>query len=356
MTNNNIKKTVYVGLDDGHYGSKISWREQGKETKYFSIPSRIAFGEVNLANGLHGQDSNLSNIYSYEGIKYTVIDENDKSMHPDIIDLRNVEYPKSIENVILMLHTLKKAGIDDTYNVKLVTGLPFRDYFSSKGSKNEELINEKIKNFERYKSIQCEDPSVKLPTIISHHVLSEGTGAYLNIVMDWNGDDLDNKVSRELDDNPVSFADIGGKTTDIVTFTQGGKTMMINMSNTVEIGVLDLHDAIKNDIRQEFNLKNIVPSKIEQALITKKYSAKGQEFDVSEIINRNKTTFALKLKNDIRKILKSAENIGIIVFVGGGSILIQEELKNLYSNCLFIENAEFSNSFGFLKGAIHIFD
>ena len=80
MTNNKLKKLAYVGLDDGHYGSKIAIHEEGKDIKYFSIPSRIAYGEVNIANGLHGQDNNLGNIYEYEGIKYTVIDENDKSI------------------------------------------------------------------------------------------------------------------------------------------------------------------------------------------------------------------------------------------------------------------------------------
>ena len=355
----NQKKIAFVGLDDGNYDSKVYVKKFDSnnnliESINFSIPSRIAYGEIIISNGMHGVGNNGS-IYYHNDISYTIIDKDDKSIYSDIVDLRSIEYPLSIENVIIAKHVLKMAGLDESYDVYLVTGLPYREYFNGKAQKNEEIIRAKKESFKRMNQIMCKDETATSPNIVSHEIMAEGVGAYLNSVIDDTGGDSDNLITQELTTSPVSFVDIGGRTLDVVTFTQQGQNLINNFSNTHNLGVLDLNEQIGAEIKEVFGLKHIIPNKIESAIRSGTYTAKGQVLDVSEIIHQKKMIFAKRLEMEVKKILKDAENIGLIVFVGGGSILLKDCLQDIYENSFFVDNPQFANAHGFLKASMFMF-
>lgn len=352
-------KKAWIGLDDGNFNTKIIAVLENDGVRSapieMSIPTRIALGSITQINGLNGI-TNSSNIYHFDGSDYTVMDVNDKSIYSNIIDPRTKIYHESVENVIMAKHALKLIGVDDSYDVYLVTGLPFRDYFTMDGNVNKENQAMKIENFNlKWDLITCMD-GTKSAKIISHNILSEGAGAYLNELMEMNGDNSINRVTTELNKGPVSFIDIGGRTIDIVTFTQNGKNIINDYSDTSEYGALDLSVETAKEIKSYLGLKtNLLPDKIDDAIRTGFYYARGVDSDVSSIVIKSKKIFCNRLELEIRKILKHADDIGLIVFVGGGSILVKEQLEEIYEQSYFIENPDFANAKGFLKGSMFVF-
>lgn len=352
-------KKAYVGLDDGNFDTKamVVLEENGVKSEPFTlcIPTRIALGSIVQVNGMSGI-SNAGNIYEYNGAKFTVFESNDKNISGSVIDPRTLEYHNSVENVIMAKHALKLCGIDDSYELHLVTGLPFRDYFLSDGSVNKENKNKKITNFSsKWDEIKCDDQTHS-PSIFSHNILAEGSGAYLNEMFEYDGNNSINRVTTEFQRGPVAFVDIGGRTVDIVTFTQYGKNFLNNFSETSEYGALDLAVDVTKQIKSNLNIKtNLLPDKIDEAIKTGKYYARGQDYDVSEIVISAKKTFCQRLALEIKNTLRNADDIGLIVFVGGGSQLVKEQLEDIYEQSYFIENPNLANAKGFLKASIFIF-
>lgn len=352
-------KKAYVGLDDGNFNTKLIaiLEENGVKSApiQLSIPTRIALGTITQINGLSGI-TNAANIYEFNGTKYTVFDADDKSVYSNIIDPRNLVYHETVENVIMAKHAIKMAGIDDTYELNLVTGLPFRDYFTFEGSVNKENQTKKIENFSlKWDLVECLD-NKKSPKITSHNILSEGAGAYLNELFEFNGGESINRVTTELNRGPVAFVDIGGRTIDIVTFTKNGKNIINDYSDTSEYGALDLSNEVAKGIKNSLKIKtNLLPDKIDEAIRTGKYYARGQDYDVSEIVSSAKQTFCNRLELEIKGTLKNADDIALIVFVGGGSQLVREQLEDIYEQSHFIENPDLANAKGFLKACLIIF-
>lgn len=355
-----MSKIAYIGLDDGNFNTKLVaiLEENGVRSNVIqlSIPTRIAHGAVAQINGLKGVANN-SSIYEFNGSKYTVLDSNDKSMHSNIIDPRNLVYHSDVANVIMAKHIIKLAGIDSTYDLRITSGLPFRDYFTLDGEVNKAVLQDKIDNFNfKWDDIICADGSM-INKPIAHNVLSEGAGSYLNEIFNYDGSDSINEITTKLSNAPVSFVDIGGRTIDIVTFTQNGQKIINDYSETSEYGALDLNNELAKSIRQELGIKSqILADKIDDALNTGKYLVRGESVDISETIKRAKRGFATRIEQEIRKTLRHADDIGLIVFVGGGSLLIQEELSEIYHQTYFIKEPEFANAKGFLKGCMWIFN
>lgn len=360
MNKQEKSKKAYVGLDDGNFNTKgvaiLEIDGVRQEPIFLSIPTRIALGTITQVNGLSGV-SNAANIYDFNGTKYTVFEADDKSVYSNIIDPRNLVYHESVENVIMVKHALKLMGIDESFELCLVTGLPFRDYFSFDGTVNKENQSKKIENFSlKWDLVECMDNS-KSPRISTHNILSEGAGAYLNEMFEYSGTESINRVTTELNRGPVSFVDIGGRTIDIVTFTKDGKNIINEYSDTSEYGALDLSNEVAKEIKHSLKIKtNLLPDKIDEAIRTGKYYARGQDYDVSEIVTAAKQTFCSRLELEIKRILKQADDIGLIVFVGGGSLLVKEQLEDIYEQSYFIENPDLANAKGFLKASCILFN
>lgn len=353
-------KKAWIGLDDGNFGSKLVGIIENNgvrgEPIQLSIPTRIALGAITQMNGLSGV-VNAGNIYEFNGNKYTVIDSDDKSVYSNIIDPRSIVYHTSVENVIMAKHALKLAGIDETFDeVRIVTGLPFRDYFNFEGSVNKDNQNAKIDNFSlKWDQVTCQDGS-KLPKITKHSILSEGAGAYLNECIDFSGEETLNDVTSAFKSGPVSFVDIGGRTIDIVTFTQGGSNIINEYSDTAEYGALDLSHEVSKVIKSALKIKtNLLPDKVDEAIRTGMYYVRGQDHNVSSIVDVAKATFFNRLSLEIKNILKAADDISMIVYVGGGSQLVRDQLGDIYQQSHFIDQPEFANANGFLKAAVSVF-
>lgn len=354
------KKIAIVGLDDGNNETKIVLIDsvngiESDQIRANTFKTSVAFGELSVLKSDGDGIENAGDIYYHNQVPYTVLNKGNTS-NSDVLDPRTVDYHNSVQNVIMVQHALKKLGVDETYDVYLTTGLPFNDFYknTSNGS-NRDMKTEKIKSFnENWNKLTCRDGK-RPPNLVSHYVYAEGVASYINGLYDVRSglikDSIINEKNREM---PIAVVDLGGRTLDIVTINPDGDGFSSKESTTVDIGALDLYEAIANDIKSEFRIKHVLPSGVEKSIKEKTYSVFGEKKDISNIIDKNLSMFAERVKLEIRKVLKDGVDLGIILFVGGGSLLIREYLKDMYPSILWDKNAQFSNALGLLKTNIYL--
>lgn len=347
-----------VGLDDGNFETKIAVvvshdGVEDKKVKLNSIKTLVAFGEIsNIKPDGSGID-NESDIYQFEGNFYTVLNRTSKS-NIDVLDPRTTDYHTSVQNVIMVQHALKKMGIDESYDVVMVTGLPFNDFYMNS---KRDMRSEKIASFNAlWNQIKCRDGK-KPPTLISHSIFAEGVATYIhNLYTVYHGEDTESEVSRVNQNSPIAIVDLGGRTLDIVTISVNGDGFSSRESTTVELGALDLNEDISKNIMDRFNIKHVLPSGIEKAISDKTYTVFGDAKDVSDIIDKNISMFSERVKLEVRRVIGDAVDLGLVLFVGGGSHIVRNKLEHMYPNIRWAESPQFSNALGLLKSAIYVFN
>ena len=326
---------IFLGVDDGHYAIKIV--SDTGET--FTVPSRGALGKHVIT--LKGDDEGV--FYdTEEGKTYTV------SEHlPKFEDTRFLEYPKSELNRVLVHDALRRAGYGGR-NVRITTGLPVSYYYLPNGEKNQLLIDAKITNLRR--SVACGD--LPLAHIIENTVTTEAVASFVDQLMDIDGTPSDDY--EELTQVSVGVIDVGGKTTDCAVLLPG---MMVDSSRSGsnDVGVLMLVEAIGAKLRAQLGLDTPLwaPS-IERAMRTGMIRLYGKEQSVEGIVNEEKERLADQIMSAVRTKVGSGVDLDHVLFVGGGAIVLKEQLLKHYPHARVPEQPEFANARGMLKFAKHV--
>lgn len=332
---------VYIGVDDGHFGTKICL-EDG--TCHY-MPSRAVIG---LSQVVHLDDSDHDNGYEADGEKYTVIEDQALITAEDTRHLKPI-YPVHPINRAIVHHMLQKHGFGGR-SVIIATGLPLDNYYTG-SKKNDELIDAKVKNL-LAANIRNLNPNVPLAKILKHHVMSEAIAAWIDLAIDFSGNEIP-ETTAMVEDRALGIVDIGGKTTDIALITEGGSSLYPDRSGTRGIGALNFYEAVGMRLKERFTLLNQPPNKhIEQAIRTKRYTLFGDVHEVADIIDEEAQRIASQIKSMMNALIRGGDDIGRVVFVGGGSILLRDYLAAEYpKQAIFPPNPEFANARGLLKAA-----
>jgi len=334
MTTNG--KVHYVGVDDGHYAIKVC-TEEGKT---FSVPSRGRVGR----HVISWRENDDNGFYSTEeGQSYTV---NPYLTQYD--DTRFKEYPKSALNRVLVHHALFRAGFGGK-NVSIATGLPVSYYYLADGSQDEALINAKIANLS--KKVTAGGDLV-LANIQKSFVATEAIAAYFDYLINMDGSPSEHY--DELADSTVGVIDIGGKTTDCAVILPGGNQVVMERSGSSDVGVLQLHANIESKLRAEFDLDNVPPAMIESAIARGIVKISGKEEAVGELVREQKIKLADDIIAGVRPKIGSGKDLDFVLFVGGGAIVMKDQLGKYFAHSRFPENPEFANARGMLKIAKYI--
>jgi len=337
----------FVGVDDGHFGTKICL-EDG--TCHY-MPSRAVIGLQPVVS-LDGTEQ--SNAYEIDGEHYTVIE--DQVLIP-AADTRHLKPLYAIHplNRAIVHHMLQKFGFGGR-RVAIATGLPMDNYYMAGATLNEELIAAKKAHLLN-PNIQNLNPNVKLARIERHNVLAEGIAAWFDLALDFNGNENPETVEM-VADRALAIVDIGGKTTDIAMVMEGGQGLYPERSGTRAVGVLNFYEAVGARLKDRFQLNDAPPAKhIEEAIRTKQYKLFGKPHDVSSAVDGEAKMIAQQIKSMMNKLIGSGSDIGHVVFVGGGAILLRDYLEAEYPNqAIFPANPEFANARGLVKAAKHLLD
>lgn len=341
-----------VGIDDGHSGIKVCY---GPE-KYFYLPSMVSKGfnpTIDLGLGQIGSTS-----YDISGCKY-ICDGQDYEVLEFPTQHGKVEFPDSVFpifplhpiNSVLIHHALKRVGLKG--DVSIMTGLPFLEFFNETGAINESLV-EKKKIALSGREISAYDDK-KLAKILDHSVMPEATGSLYDLLLDFNGNTIDELYEYQKK-QPVMIVDIGGKTTDIATFQH--MQVMMKCSTTIKHGALLITREVSETLKSNFRL-NVAPNinVVIKAINNRTYHDGEKEINVSKIVDPIVNSFVDTLRSEIFRIA-TTENIGRVYFVGGGSIQFKAPLQEMFDNsqnpkAIFVDKPEYSNARGFYKALVY---
>lgn len=327
----------YAGGDDGHFGIKIVTDDWQK----IYVPSRLSNGAQVISIG-EGADDNMYD--AGNGQTYTVSED----LPP--IDTRFGDYGLSDINRVLVNHALIKSGLGGQ-NVRLVTGLPVSDFYVG-NAQNTDFIDRKVKSLLDHK-VANRNATIKCANIVAHSVVSEAIAAFFDLLIDQDGS-INTAIKDMIADGPIGIVDIGGKTTDSAVIINGGKGVDGSRSGTAKLGALSLNDAVEARIKHQLALDSLTTARVERAVMTGTLRIFNKEHDVSALVNEEKHVLATQIIAEIKRKFRDAADLEAVFFVGGGSLLLADQLAHLYPHAKIVDDPQFANARGMLKIAKYI--
>ena len=303
-----------------------------KQIKTASQPSRAQIGRLNVSIGGLGS----SGVYEINDTFYTV-----GSDVPSPEAMRDASYAHSELNNVLISNSLITSGLSGV-DVRLSTGLPLKQYFTSEASMNTDVIN-KVKGSLKPLAAPVDITEAK---IVDHLVYAESLAAYV----DWFLDDDGNKKNHV--NYGVVVVDVGGGTTDISSITANNQ-INIEASGTKRIGILDVFRKLRALLASNYGIDEefIRDDMLDEAIRTCTFTLRGKPINCSKEVVKAKQFVASRLKTFINElVLDTADHI---IFVGGGAEALKDQLLNLegYGEGFVIipEEPQFANVRGMLK-------
>lgn len=356
MGNNSQKEMqLVVGLDDGHDTNKVcyGWDADAKAWRYGYHKSRAVEG-LHQVMSMGGSDG-AGGAYETEGKRYTVAGSQSLLQ---TLDTRMTGYALSDLNRTLVAHSLAACGLGDT-PIYLITGLPVDQYYKD-GEPNHELIGKKIESLAKPVARIGKGPALAL--IGGQSVVSEATAAFYDALIHHDGE-YDADIGALIERRPVAVMDFGGKTADLVVVAENISQVYKQYSGTKDLGVLQLLDQVAEQIKSEFGLNDNPPlTYVEEACRTKKYELFGEYVDVSHIVVAACEAYLEQAKNFFVSKLRDGSKVGAVIFVGGGTALIQsalgdEAFASIYKGKRYIaKEPEYANARGMWKFGMYVLD
>lgn len=342
----------FVGVDDGHSCIKIylGANLDFPEPIQFKMFARAKIGVANM-----GDDDTINKeLVVVDGDTYTV-NEN----IPDFESTQNDDYPLSKLNKALVYQALRNADLGSKPK-KIATGLPVSRYYTTGMHKtmNKELLTAKkahLLSMDHVYNKYDEEKALPRVKIIDHKIFCEANAAYFDVLMDDFGQLTQTAEDYELYEYGAAVIDIGGRTTDCVVINPGGGSLNSARSGTSNIGILDLMEEFRNDLKSTYKWSFISETALSNALITGTYGAAAKKTDVSDLVKAHKDRLFKRLESFISSTIGDASDVPAIILVGGGSYILQDIIQERYPNVIIPEDREFSNARGFYKIYAHHF-
>ncbi len=330
-------KKIFVGVDDGHYAIKVVL-EDGTT---LAVPSRGKAGRHLISTAWQGDEAGL----------YKTEEGNDFTVHEHLQsadDTRFMGYPNSPLNRVLVHHALRHAGLGGK-DVSIATGLPVSYYYLADGRRNDALISSKQANLR--KGVTC--GTHPMARIAHNIVATEAIAAYFDQLIEMDGSP--SASADAMGESMIGVVDIGGKTTDCAVIFPGGNQVDTDRSGSNDVGVLMLYTTIGSILQSKFELDNVPPRLVEAAIRTGFVKIAGKTEDVSDVVRVEKERLAEQIMAGVRTKIGAGKDLDSVLFVGGGTIVMREQLEKYFSHSRFVENPEFANARGMFKIAKYVF-
>lgn len=335
------KELTLVAVDDGYAMTKIVLAD-GTQLKF---PSLMRSGPAGMGGSSEEVPSYRTNTGEESSGPQGLFSA---ALLSDISaeDTRFDDYPYGALNRAMVHHALRNAGLGGL-DLRIATSLPVRNYYDSNGinKKNIEKKNRSIMSpVVAVDGKPCAD--IKLA-----EVYAEGVSAWLDFAI------ADNGSQRVTLESPAAVIDIGGRTTDTVKVL-AGLTVERKSSGTINRGVLDLFAEVRKIIARNVKIAELfgdigdsqVPrSMVEAVMHTGRFKRHNLDIDLSAEVAAARGPIATEILNEVERKISKGFDLEVMLFVGGGSVIFQEEIKNRFSTASFIKEPEFANARGMMK-------
>jgi len=332
--------TQDVGIDDGFAVTKIALANG----RLIAIPSCARLGPP-AVTAVNGRDSGLRS-YRTNGDLVTVGGRDGDATSSD-------EYPFSSLNRAIIQHALLDAGLSGR-SLKAVSGLPVARFYGRDGRPRDELIGRKRVSL--CHPVEALDGRAAA-SIATHAVIPEALAAWYDHVIVEDEEEATRKAEKgkgtdgRLDEarlkTPVAVIDIGGRTTDFVLVAD--EKLWHEHSGSLTCGLLDLRQHIATAICSTYGLEQLSSASITQALETGRVRLFGQMRDVEGIVCEARGELVARIEQETRRRLGRGAELERVLFVGGGSVALCEEVRDWFANQTIAPHAALANARGMLK-------
>ena len=310
------KQIKYIAVDSGKSNTKYAWFDENKPSK--KNISANNFKSVVVEAVLDGVSA-TDNLLVYRGIAYDVGGADERALESNNSKLTEDHKLFVYTAIAKVLQEMNLGDINETHHIDLSINVPLAEFKS--------LKDEYIKEY-RGKDVTLELNNQEINFVIENVRLGyEGSGA----------------IIRNVDDEAAQshIVDIGGKNDTHILF-QGFKPVP-GKNHMTNNGVLTLLQQIASDLSESHDITiNEIEKVIEGNL------PKPMSFD--EIFKRRAKQHVVMIKNQVQK-YKINPLFTTIIFSGGGSILLKDQLKKAFEEYTtkFPADAQFDNCKGMLE-------
>ncbi len=152
---------------------------------------------------------------------------------------------------------------------------------------------------------------------------------------------------KQLLSVPMAIVDIGGRTTDFVVVKDQG--IIHGSSGSLQCGMLDVKQQVANGIQERFDLETLGEQLIAQAVDKQVVRLHGKDYDIASLVKTAKRQVVERIHAETRRQLGLGVELDRILFVGGGTVALAEDIANWFPNQAIAEHPAFANARGMLK-------
>ena len=328
MTDSPAIVPIPVGLDDGYAFTKLAL----PDGRLIAIPSRAQVGQSDVT-WINGAEQRVFE-YETEEAVYSVGAIDGAPTHFE-------GYPWSGLNRAVVQHALQQAGFTGR-TVDAVSGLPVSAFYSNSGEQRHETITRKRDSLKQ----AVRSLSDGLPVGIAfHEVIPEALAAWYDYVIVEQDDGVTLDADRVS--VPVAIVDIGGRTTDYVVVKDQG--IMHASSGSLQCGMLNVKYSVTKDIQERFDLETLSEQLVSQAVEKKFVRLQGRDHDVAALVEAAKREVVERIHAETRRQLGLGVELDRVLFVGGGTVALAENIANWFPHQAIAEHPAFANARGMLK-------
>ena len=296
-----------IAIDIGYGDTKVMTKD-----KIFKFASAVEKKKEAQAD----YQDNTDDIYEFGDKKYIV---GDKAI-ANAVSTRGFNFLVKYSPLIIY-HAIKKAGLDTSQPIQVVTGLSIVNW-----QEREQFINA-IKTINVNNEII--EPKIKL--------MAQGQG----IFFDYEG---------KKDKGNICIVDIGYNTFDFLVFTDGKPRQ--DLSFATKKGANEIITELQTKIKKrfQFDASEQVAKKI---FVDRSIEIYGETIDLTDEIEDAKQDYAEfiidELKSQREDLLKTAKKV---IFSGGGAYFLDDikKLKNTPNVAFSKKPYEFANVKGYYNG------
>ncbi|SDX28103.1 hypothetical protein SAMN05444487_11359 [Marininema mesophilum] len=349
---------VYIGNDQGYYGTKVVSRNNDKFLKMFIrnmvVPNRV--GEITYNNDPHNimyreNNSDREWFVGKLAIEQSADDELFDSHERRLFSptwFREQEYL-----IMFRVSTgLMLQGNPDAEPV-ISVALPTDSYIDYKEELKRRLIGKHSFEIKQgnlpYRKIEFEIKRENL------YVISQPMATLFHIALDREGQLL----NEDLFIQKVSINDLGFGTSDVETLH--GETIIKRQSFTSRHAMINVYHLLSQrlneftkDVDSEKTGKDYPIWSLNPIIRSGEISFKGTVYDVSDIVKAAIEEVGTSLVDEVWTRLDYADDITYIILTGGSSIPFKNHYQQQFGEKLiFAEDygidAQFANAFGLCK-------
>ncbi len=319
---------ISIGLDDGYAYTKVAL----PDGRVFAVPSRGRLGHANVTWLDHTKPAIQE--YETEDQTYAVGELDGESTEYD-------DYPYSGLNRAVVQHTLQTAGLAG-HTVHAISGLPVSAFYLRDGTQRSESILRKTAHLKR--PVQPTDGRLAAG-IAFHEVIPEALAAWYDYVIVESADGV--TLDPDRTSVPVAVIDIGGRTTDYVVVAD--HAVQHDSSGSQRCGLLDVRQSIADALRARFDLEQISERVLTESLQRGTTRLFGISHDISAVLREALAQIVERIHAATRRHLGRGAELERILFVGGGSLVLAEQIRDWFPNQTIAPHPAFANARGMRK-------